>query len=184
MWSKSAMRVDAGTSIALSAQAREDFHEQTALEAVITFLRQYGCPRQMTFDRDPRLSLEGCQVGIFPLRCVGFCCAWASFHTSARHIAQTKMPTWRGFTGPTGKNAYTFITQAHCRRCVRSQRRSSSITIMNAPIRDGPVAMSLRVSLFRHCQHYQLFQHELIRMPGLSAWIRRCICVMWAEMAV
>lgn len=46
--------VDAGTSIALSAQAREDFHEQTAIEAVITFLRQYGRPRQMTFDRDPR----------------------------------------------------------------------------------------------------------------------------------
>jgi len=46
--------VDAGTFIALSAQAREDFHEQTALEAVITFLRQYGRPRQMTFDRDPR----------------------------------------------------------------------------------------------------------------------------------
>jgi hypothetical protein len=37
--------VDAGTSIALSAQAREDFHEQTALEAVIAFLRQYGRPR-------------------------------------------------------------------------------------------------------------------------------------------
>lgn len=46
--------VDVGTSIALSAQAREDFHEQTALEAVIAFLRQYGCPRQITFDRDPR----------------------------------------------------------------------------------------------------------------------------------
>ena len=46
--------VDAGTSIALAAQAREDFHEQTALEAVIAFLRQYGCPRQITFDRDPR----------------------------------------------------------------------------------------------------------------------------------
>ncbi len=46
--------VDAGTSIALSAQAREDFHEQTALEAVMTFLRHYGRPRQMTFDRDPR----------------------------------------------------------------------------------------------------------------------------------
>jgi transposase InsO family protein len=45
---------DAGTSIALSAQAREDFHEQTAMEAVITFLRMYGRPRQMTFDRDPR----------------------------------------------------------------------------------------------------------------------------------
>ena len=46
--------VDAGTSIALWAQAREDFHEQTAIEAVITFLRMYGCPRQITFDRDPR----------------------------------------------------------------------------------------------------------------------------------
>jgi len=46
--------IDAGTSIALLAQAREDFHEQTAVETVITFLRQYGRPRQMTFDRDPR----------------------------------------------------------------------------------------------------------------------------------
>jgi Integrase core domain len=53
-WLRSVMRVDAGTSIALAAQAREDFHEQTALEAVIAFLRQYGCPRQLTFDRDPR----------------------------------------------------------------------------------------------------------------------------------
>ena len=31
--------VDAGTSIALLAQAREDFHEQTAIETVIAFLR-------------------------------------------------------------------------------------------------------------------------------------------------
>jgi transposase InsO family protein len=46
--------VDAATSIALLAQAREDFHEQTAWETVITFLRRYGPPRQMTFDRDPR----------------------------------------------------------------------------------------------------------------------------------
>jgi transposase InsO family protein len=46
--------VDAGTSIALFAQAREDFHEQTALEAVIIFLQTYGRPHQMTFDRDPR----------------------------------------------------------------------------------------------------------------------------------
>ena len=46
--------VDAGTSIALFAQARDDFHEQTAMEAVITFLRRYGRPPQMTFDRDPR----------------------------------------------------------------------------------------------------------------------------------
>ena len=46
--------VDAGTSIALFAQAREDFHEQSAMEAVISFLQTYGCPHQITFDRDPR----------------------------------------------------------------------------------------------------------------------------------
>jgi len=31
--------VDAGTSVALVAQARDDFHEQTAMEAVISFLQ-------------------------------------------------------------------------------------------------------------------------------------------------
>jgi hypothetical protein len=48
------MRVDAGTSIALFAQAREDFHEQTAMEAVLSFLQTSGRPHQITFDRDPR----------------------------------------------------------------------------------------------------------------------------------
>jgi hypothetical protein len=67
--------VDAATSIALLAQAREDFHEQTAWETVITFLRRYGPPRQMTFDRDPRW-VGGGQAGISPLRCVGSCCVW------------------------------------------------------------------------------------------------------------
>jgi hypothetical protein len=46
--------VDAGTSVLLSAQAREDFHAQTAMQAVINFLRAYGKPPMMTFDRDPR----------------------------------------------------------------------------------------------------------------------------------
>ena len=46
--------VDAGTSILLSAQAHEDFHAQTALEAVIQFLREHGRPKHMSFDHDPR----------------------------------------------------------------------------------------------------------------------------------
>lgn len=46
--------VDAGTSILLSAQPHDDFHAETALEAVITFLRAYGLPAMLTFDRDPR----------------------------------------------------------------------------------------------------------------------------------
>lgn len=31
-----------------------DFHEQTAMETVISFLQTYGRPHQITFDRDPR----------------------------------------------------------------------------------------------------------------------------------
>ena len=58
--------LDAGTSIALWAQARDDFHEQTAMEAVITFLRRYGRPRQMTFDRDPSFRGKCVRPG-FPL---------------------------------------------------------------------------------------------------------------------
>lgn len=46
--------VDAGTSTLLLAQASEDFHAQTAMRAVITFLEEYGRPHMMTFDRDPR----------------------------------------------------------------------------------------------------------------------------------
>ncbi len=53
LW-RSATRVDAGTSILLSAQAREDFHAQTAMQTVIDFLREHGRPPMMTFDRDPR----------------------------------------------------------------------------------------------------------------------------------
>ena len=46
--------VDAGTSILLSAQAHQDFHAETAFEGMVAFLRQYGLPLMMTFDRDPR----------------------------------------------------------------------------------------------------------------------------------
>lgn len=46
--------VDRGTSILLSAQVNDDFHAATALEAVITFLQEHGCPPRMSFDHDPR----------------------------------------------------------------------------------------------------------------------------------
>jgi transposase InsO family protein len=46
--------VDAGTSILLEAQVRDDFHAQTAFDGVVAFLRRYGLPRMFTFDRDPR----------------------------------------------------------------------------------------------------------------------------------
>jgi hypothetical protein len=66
--------VDAGTSVALFAQTREDFHEQTAMEAVITFLQTYGRPPKITFDRDPRLSSGAVRDGTsHPLCAVSSC---------------------------------------------------------------------------------------------------------------
>ncbi len=46
--------VDAGTSSLLSAQVNADYHAETAFDAVLTFLRLYGCPKRLTFDRGPR----------------------------------------------------------------------------------------------------------------------------------
>ncbi|MBO0792973.1 MAG: transposase, partial [Ktedonobacteraceae bacterium] len=63
--------VDAGTSLLLKAQVSTDFHAQTALEAVLNFLRTYGCPHQMTFDRDPRFT-GGTTGGDFPSPLIRF----------------------------------------------------------------------------------------------------------------
>lgn len=106
------MRVDAGTSIALLAQAREDFHEQTALEAVISFLQTYGCPQQITFDRDPRWvgSVSGRDFPS-PLRRLRVR-AWAFSPTSVRRIAPTRMLTLSGTTEATDRSAYRFTNPA------------------------------------------------------------------------
>ena len=120
--------VDAGTSIALFAQAREDFHEQTAMEAVIIFLQTYGRPRQMTFDRDPRLRLVAVLGEIFLLPCAVSCSVWGSSPTSVPRIGQTRTPMSKGTIEPMARSAYSSIGQQHCRRCVRSPMPSSSIT--------------------------------------------------------
>jgi hypothetical protein len=46
--------VDTAISILLSAQAHDNFHAETTLEAVVQFLQEYGLPQMLTFDRDPR----------------------------------------------------------------------------------------------------------------------------------
>jgi hypothetical protein len=63
--------VDAGTSLLLKAQVSADFHAQTVLEAVLNFLQTYGCPHQMTFDRDPRFT-GGTTGGDFPSPLIRF----------------------------------------------------------------------------------------------------------------
>jgi Integrase core domain len=46
--------VDSGTSILVDAQVRDDFTEETALDAVVALLEAHGLPEAITLDRDPR----------------------------------------------------------------------------------------------------------------------------------
>jgi transposase InsO family protein len=46
--------VDAGSSRLLWAQVHQDFHAETAFDAVVDFLRTYGLPATLTMDRDVR----------------------------------------------------------------------------------------------------------------------------------
>jgi transposase InsO family protein len=46
--------IDAGTSILLQAQVRDDYRAETAFDGVVAFLRGSGLPPMLTFDRDPR----------------------------------------------------------------------------------------------------------------------------------
>lgn len=129
------MRVDAGTSIALFAQARDDFHEQTAMEAVITCLQKSGRPRQMTFDRDP--TLGGKRVG------PGFSLTAASAPVVSRDYAprlpaaSTRQKCLRGAVPQILRTGVlTSASTQHAKGgCARSQRRFSSITTKNVPER-------------------------------------------------
>jgi hypothetical protein len=46
--------IDVGTSVLLDAHVRADFTADTALAALARTLHRYGCPQQITLDRDPR----------------------------------------------------------------------------------------------------------------------------------
>ena len=46
--------VDTGTSILVDNPLRTDFNAETVIDSLVQTLQQVGCPRQITFDRDPR----------------------------------------------------------------------------------------------------------------------------------
>ena len=63
--------VDTGTSILVDNPARSDFNAETTLRAVAAVLQAVGCPRQITFDRDPRF-MASAGSGDFPSPFVRF----------------------------------------------------------------------------------------------------------------
>jgi hypothetical protein len=46
--------IDTGTSILVDNPLRTDFNAETVIDTLVQTLQQVGCPRQITFDRDPR----------------------------------------------------------------------------------------------------------------------------------
>jgi transposase InsO family protein len=64
--------VDAGSSRLLSAQVREDFHAETAFDAVIHFLQKSGLPAMLTMDRDVRWVGSATQRDFQITRCFSF----------------------------------------------------------------------------------------------------------------
>jgi hypothetical protein len=78
--------VDAGSSRLLLAQVYDDFHAQTAFDAVVTFLRAYGLPTMLTLDRDVLPSSAVPLSAISPLHCSNFCIALVSSLMSFRRI--------------------------------------------------------------------------------------------------
>jgi hypothetical protein len=63
--------VDTGTSILVDNPARSDFNAETTLRSLAAVLQTTGCPRQITFDRDPRF-VASASDGDFPAPFVRF----------------------------------------------------------------------------------------------------------------
>jgi len=96
--------IDAGTSILLQAQVRDDFRAETAFDAVVAFLRGSGLPRMFTFDRDPALLWAARVAAIFLRLCVVACSAWALSHMSVPRSSHKRTRLWKDTIGATSMN--------------------------------------------------------------------------------
>jgi transposase InsO family protein len=63
--------IDTGTSILVDNPLRTDFNAETVIDTLVQTLQQVGCPRQITFDRDPRF-VGGAGTPDFPAAFVRF----------------------------------------------------------------------------------------------------------------
>ena len=84
--------LDTGTSILVDNPARTDFNAETVIETIAQTLQQVGCPRQITFDRDPRF-VGSASSGDFPAAFVRFL---ACLHIEA-DICPPQRPQKNGF---------------------------------------------------------------------------------------
>ncbi|MFL5587804.1 MAG: hypothetical protein ACJ8DI_09120 [Ktedonobacteraceae bacterium] len=135
----------------------EDFHEQTAMEAVISFLQTYGRPHQITCDRDPTLgrkcvgpgfsltaaSARGSCLGMTPAVCLPHRPDKNAYvERYHRTYGQECFQLHRPSTRKAGARGHRGVSPA-------LQRRTS-------PKGGEPVAMSHLVWPFQRCLPYPL----------------------------
>ena len=108
--------LDTGTSILLDNPAHSEFNAETAIRSMATILQQMGCPRQLTFDRDP-VSWPAPAGVIFPLLLFVFWPVWASKPISVRLNVLTAMAMLNATTGPINMKPFLSICPKHWIRC-------------------------------------------------------------------
>ncbi len=176
------MRVDAGTSIALSAQVREDFHEPARVGGGDRLLAKVRRPRQMASSLRSTLGRRGVRSGFSlptpPAPLVPLDEAAGVSTTSPRQTclcgAVSPDLQARGLTSAPPKHPKD--------GCGRSPRCFSSTTIMNVPERRRACSNVPPRVAFPTLPTLPPLP-ERVDPDAWPAWIRRGICAMWAEMA-
>lgn len=145
--------VDAGTSIVLDAQVHEDFHAETAFQAVVAFLRRSGVPPMLTFDRDPRwvgsasgrdfpsalcqfLACIGCQPNVLPPRHPELNCYVERYNRTYKH-------EWVLIHHPTTLEEVRSVTEAFVQHYTTARPHQGRSCRTQPPRQAHPVLPSL-----------------------------------------
>lgn len=91
--------LDTATSILVDNPARLDFKAETVIRSLAELLKQRGCPRQITFDRDPRF-VASASTGDFPAPFVRFLACLGIKADICPPSDRNARATSNGITGP------------------------------------------------------------------------------------
>lgn len=92
--------IDTGTSILVDNPARSDFNAETSIRSIAHVLQAVGCPRQITFDRDPRFVASASSGDFQPPSSVSWPVLGSKL-ISVRRNALTAMALLNATTEPT-----------------------------------------------------------------------------------
>jgi hypothetical protein len=173
------------------AQPHADFHAETALDAVVSFLRQYGLPPMLTFDRDPRWvgSASGRDFQIAPSPLLALPGHPAQYLPT--QAARQKLLRKERYIEVTVRSAFRCIDLPPCKKCATSPSNSCTITMSRDRTRGVHARISRHRWLFLPCQNCLLCPKPSILMAGhhaefcvmgkTSSWERFCMAEQGSE---